>query len=171
MKNHGNQPKFVKNHETTLKNHGNQPKTIKNHETTLKNHGNQPKTMKNHKTTLTLTQSPNRPFRCLDFLYDVAVIHKWTGWKFGGTKFWQKTTRCRNTEQFSFIFALESHQRCTWKNSWLTTERLCWGNAKLWWRCLLLRWQKSSWSPRWYYLKGGSYHCCQDQRRGDHGAV
>merc|ERR1719350_1442197 len=26
--------------ETTLKNHGSQPKTMKNHETTLKNHGN-----------------------------------------------------------------------------------------------------------------------------------
>ena len=47
-KNHGNQPKTMKNHETTLKNQGNQPKTMKNHETTLKNHGNQPKTMKNH---------------------------------------------------------------------------------------------------------------------------
>ena len=41
MKNHGNQPKFMKNHETTLKNHGNQPKTMKNHETTMKNHENQ----------------------------------------------------------------------------------------------------------------------------------
>ena len=32
-----------------MKNHGNQPKTMKNHETTLKNHGNQPKTMKTMK--------------------------------------------------------------------------------------------------------------------------
>ena len=48
QQNHGNEPKTMKNHETTLKNHGNQPKTMKNHETTLKNHGNQPKTMKNH---------------------------------------------------------------------------------------------------------------------------
>ena len=35
-KNHGNQPKIMINHETTLKNHGNQPKTTINHETTLK---------------------------------------------------------------------------------------------------------------------------------------
>ena len=40
----GNQPKTMKNHETTLKTMGNQPKTMKNQETTLKNHGNQPKT-------------------------------------------------------------------------------------------------------------------------------
>ena len=43
-----------KNHEKPTWNHeihGNQPKTMKNHETTLKNHGNQPKTMKNPETT------------------------------------------------------------------------------------------------------------------------
>merc|ERR1711978_833982 len=50
-KNHGNQPKPMKNHETILKNHGKQPKTMKNHETTLKNHGNQPKTMEQWKPT------------------------------------------------------------------------------------------------------------------------
>ena len=44
LKNHGNQPKTMRNHEYTLK-------TMKNHETTLKNHGNQPKTMKNPETT------------------------------------------------------------------------------------------------------------------------
>jgi hypothetical protein len=36
MKNHGNQPKTMKNHETTMSNHRNQPKTMKNHETTPK---------------------------------------------------------------------------------------------------------------------------------------
>ena len=34
--------KTMKNHETTLKNNGNQPKTMKNHDH-LKNHGNPPK--------------------------------------------------------------------------------------------------------------------------------
>ena len=43
LKNHGNQPKTVNKHETTLK----KPwKPTEKHETTLKNHGNQPKTMK-----------------------------------------------------------------------------------------------------------------------------
>ena len=35
----------MKNHETNLKNHGNQPKTAKNHETTL----HQPKPLKTYK--------------------------------------------------------------------------------------------------------------------------
>ena len=45
MKNHGNQSKTMKNHETTLKKHGNQPKTIK----TQLDHENQPGTLKNLK--------------------------------------------------------------------------------------------------------------------------
>ena len=49
LKNHGKQPKTMKDHETYLKNHGNQPKTAKNHETTLKHgHG----TMKNQSGTI-----------------------------------------------------------------------------------------------------------------------
>ena len=39
-------------------NYGNQPKTMKNHETTLKNHGNQPKTMKNHHFLLGVSCNP-----------------------------------------------------------------------------------------------------------------
>jgi len=42
----------MKNKPGTMKNHENQPKPMKTHETTLKDHGNQPKTMENHKTTL-----------------------------------------------------------------------------------------------------------------------
>ena len=42
-------------------NYGNQPKTMKNHETTLKNHGNQPKTMKNHETTLKTMETNQKP--------------------------------------------------------------------------------------------------------------
>merc|ERR1712107_554083 len=62
FKNHGNPPKTIKNHETTLKimetkqkpwNHLEKPwKPTKNHETTLTNHLNQAKTMKNPETTL-----------------------------------------------------------------------------------------------------------------------
>ena len=36
----------MKIHLETFKNHGNQPRTMKNQPGTLKNHGNQPKTMK-----------------------------------------------------------------------------------------------------------------------------
>ena len=43
LKNHGNQPKIMINHETTLKNHGNQPKAME----TMKPPWNQPKTKKN----------------------------------------------------------------------------------------------------------------------------
>ena len=62
MKNHGNQPKTMKNHETTLKNHGNQPKTMKNHETTLKNYWNQSKTMKTMKPSWKNIETNQKPW-------------------------------------------------------------------------------------------------------------
>ena len=62
-----------------MKNHGNQPKTMKNHETTLKNHGNQPKTMKNHETTLKTMETNQKPWKIQYYFFaksdlDLSII-------------------------------------------------------------------------------------------------
>ena len=49
-----------------LKNHGNQPKTMKNHETTLKNHGNQPKTMISHGTNQKPWKTMKLPWKTME---------------------------------------------------------------------------------------------------------
>ena len=49
MKNHGNWPGTLKYHPWTLNNHKNPPGTIKNRPGTLKNHKTWPRTMKKHK--------------------------------------------------------------------------------------------------------------------------
>ena len=52
-------------HETTLKNHGNQPKTMKNNENTLKNHENQPKTKKPPWKPWKPTKNHEKPWKLL----------------------------------------------------------------------------------------------------------
>ena len=65
QQNHGNQPKTMKNHETTLKNHGNQPKTIKNQPNRRHQPGD-PTDLLWSKNVTSLTGGSNWPFRCLD---------------------------------------------------------------------------------------------------------
>ena len=98
QQNHGNQPKTMINHETTLKNHGNQPKTMKNHETTLKNHANQFFMFLvgfSWVEVTSPTRGPNWPFRCLDccllhFSQNCVFSHKLGKEWAQGCQIWQQ---------------------------------------------------------------------------------